>query len=189
MTGQRGVAGAGRECGPVKRTMPGAVGPGGPCVMVIFGAAGDLTRRKLIPALCNLAADDLLSKQFAIIGVSHHDLTTEALRTRLSEEIKTFATTPVAPAIWQRIVERIYYVRGDFHEPATYQQVKQTLAQVASEQNLPPNYFYYLAVAPAFFGVIVRELGAAGLTAEEDGYWRRVIIEKPFGRDSSRPVR
>jgi glucose-6-phosphate 1-dehydrogenase len=176
-------AAPGRECRPMSGTTPRSVGPSDPCVMVIFGAGGDLTRRKLIPALCNLAAAGLLSRQFAIIGVSYHDLSTDALRAKLSEDIKTFATTPVAPEIWQRLVERIHYVQGDFHEPETYEKVREALAQVAAEHGIPPNYFYYLAVAPSFFGVIVRQLGAAGLTAEENGQWRRVIIEKPFGRD------
>ena len=76
---------------------------GDPCVMVIFGAAGDLTRRKLIPALCNLASDGLLADDFAIVGVSYHDLTTEALRARLTDDIRSFATVPVSPEIWNRI--------------------------------------------------------------------------------------
>jgi glucose-6-phosphate 1-dehydrogenase len=156
---------------------------GDPCILVIFGGAGDLTKRKLIPALCNLAEQGFLPQQFGIIAVSYTDLTTETFRQQVTEDIKTFALRPVDPAICQRLVEHTHYVRGDFADPGTYDRLKATLVEVAKEQNLPANYFYYLAVAPRFFGEIVRRLGAAGLVQEENGCWRRVVIEKPFGRD------
>jgi len=154
-----------------------------PCIMVIFGGAGDLTKRKLVPALCNLAEQGFLPQQFAIVAVSATDLTTETLRERFTEEIKTFALRPVDPAIWKRLIEHTYYVRGDFADPSTFGQLKTKLAEVAKQDNIPSNHFYYLAVAPRFFGEIVRQLGAAGLAREENGQWRRVVIEKPFGRD------
>ncbi len=156
---------------------------GDPCILVIFGGAGDLTKRKLIPALCNLAEQGFLPQQFAIIAVTYTDLTTETFRQQVTEDIKTFALRPVDPAISQRLVEHTHYVRGDFADPGTYDRLKAALLEVAKEQNLPANYFYYLAVAPRFFGEIVRRLGAAGLVQEGNGCWRRVVIEKPFGRD------
>src|SRR6266446_2848028 len=115
-----------------------------PCVMVIFGATGDLTKRKLIPALCNLAGDNLLSKQFAIIGFAGNDFTTESFRKTLAEEIPKYSSTKINPG---------------------------------------GNRFFYLAVAPRFFSPIVKQLGQAGLTKEENGQWARVIVEKPFGHD------
>ena len=136
---------------------------GDPCIMVIFGGAGDLTKRKLIPALCNLAEQGFLPQQFAIIAVTYTDLTTETFRQQVTEDIKTFALRPVDTAISQRLVEHTHYVRGDFADPGTYERLKAALVEVANEQNLPANYFYYLAVAPRFFGEIVRRLGAAGL--------------------------
>lgn len=156
---------------------------GDSCIMVIFGGAGDLTKRKLIPALCNLAEQGFLPQQFAIIAVTYTDLTTESFRQQVSDDIKIFALRPVDAAISKRIVEQTYYVRGDFGDPGTYDRLKATLDDVASKENLPANYFYYLAVAPRFFGEIVRRLGAAGLVQEENDCWRRVVIEKPFGRD------
>src|SRR6266446_5890102 len=156
---------------------------GDPCIMVIFGGAGDLSKRKLIPALCNLAEQGFLPQPFAIMAVTYSDLTTETFRQQMTEDIKTFALRPVDPAIRQRLVEHTHYVRGDFADPDTYEQLKARLGEVANQQNLPANYFYYLAVAPRFFGEIVRRLGAAGLAREENGCWRRVVIEKPFGRD------
>jgi glucose-6-phosphate 1-dehydrogenase len=156
---------------------------GDPCVMVIFGAAGDLTKRKLIPALCNLARSGLLSKQFAIIGFAYNDLNTESFRKQLTEDIKEFATCPLEKELWDWFLQRIYYVRGDFKDPAAYQQLKEQIAAAEKAVGGASNNFYYLAVAPGFFGEVVRQLGAAGLTKEENGRWRRVIIEKPFGRD------
>jgi len=156
---------------------------GDPCIMVIFGGAGDLSKRKLIPALCNLAEQGFLPQPFAIMAVTYSDLTTETFRQQMTEDIKTFALRPVDAAIRQRLVEHTHYVRGDFADPDTYEQLKARLGEVANQENLPANYFYYLAVAPRFFGEIVRRLGAAGLAREENGCWRRVVIEKPFGRD------
>jgi glucose-6-phosphate 1-dehydrogenase len=157
--------------------------PGDPCVMVVFGAAGDLTKRKLLPALYNLAGDRLLAKGFAVVGVARAALTTEAFREKLGREIREFATTPVEEALWEWFARRIYYVQGDFRDPATYERLRDLLAEVDREHQTTGNYFYYLATSPSYFADVVQQLGAAGLAQEEPGIWRRVIIEKPFGRD------
>jgi glucose-6-phosphate 1-dehydrogenase len=151
--------------------------------MVIFGGSGDLTKRKLLPALCNLAEQHFLPPQFAMVVVSSTDLTTETLRERFAEDIKTFALRRVDPSLSKRLVDHTYYVRGDFADPSTYQNLKTTLAEITKQENIPNNHFYYLAVAPRFFADIVRGLGEAGLAREERDEWRRVVIEKPFGRD------
>src|ERR1700716_2780570 len=87
-----------------------------PCVMVIFGASGDLTKRKLIPALCNLAQDSHLPKQFAIVGFAANDYSTESYRKMLDEEIPKYAPAPIDPKLWETMAERIYYVSGDFED-------------------------------------------------------------------------
>jgi len=156
---------------------------GDPCIMVIFGGAGDLTKRKLMPALCNLAEQGFVSQQFAVVIVASTAFTTETFRQQLAEDIRTFASRPVDPAIRERLVAHTYYLRGDFADADVYQQLKAILGEVAAKDSVLSNYFYYLAVAPRFFGEIVRQLGAAGLAQEENGQWRRVVIEKPFGRD------
>ena len=97
---------------------------GSPCVMVIFGASGDLTKRKLIPALINLAQEGLLSQQFAIVGFAFDQMNTESFRALLSEEIKKFEDHPVDEKLWQWFLDRIYYVQGDFKDPAAYQRLK-----------------------------------------------------------------
>lgn len=157
--------------------------PADPCAMVICGASGDLTKRKLIPALYNLANDHLLSSEFAIVGFARNDLDTGAFRRQLTEDIKTFATGSVDAEIWEWLLGRTYYVPGDFKDPKAYQKLKEAMAQEIRSHSAHGNVLYYLATAPSLFAEIVRQLGAAGLAHEEDGRWRRVIIEKPFGRD------
>jgi glucose-6-phosphate 1-dehydrogenase len=154
-----------------------------PCVMVIFGASGDLTKRKLVPALCNLVASGLLTEQFVIVGFSGMDYTTESFRAQMGTDIKEFASCDVTPEMWSWFERRLYYVRGDFQDAAAYQRLKDTIAEVEKTHGVPANHLYYLAVAPRFFGEAVKQLGAAGLAEEKDGNWRRVVIEKPFGRD------
>ena len=154
-----------------------------PCVMVIFGYSGDLTRRKLIPALYNLASQQLLSKEFAVIGVGRTPMSDEDARKKLTEDFKKFATGPIDAKLWDTFVARVHYLSGDFDNPATYEVLKNKLAEVDSSQDAHGNYFFYLATAPNFFGDIVERISKVGLMAEDNGHWRRVIIEKPFGHD------
>jgi glucose-6-phosphate 1-dehydrogenase len=154
-----------------------------PCVMVIFGASGDLTKRKLIQALCNLAKDQLLSPQFAVIGFSYDSMTTEAFRAQLSKDIKEFAPEAVNGKQWEWFLERIYYVQGDFQDPAAYEKLRGQIQVAEKAHSTEGNRFFYLAVAPKFFAPVVKQLGQAQLTQEQDGKWARVIVEKPFGRD------
>ena len=168
--------------------LPDASLSGGPCVMVIFGATGDLTKRKLIPALLNLAQEEVLSKQFAIIGVAVNDLTTEAFRDNLGEEMPQFAPDPIDLKMWDWLKERIYFIRGDFANADTFNRLKAQIDVVDKTHGTGGNKFFYLAVAPRFFAPIVQQLGDAGLTKEENGKWARVIVEKPFGHDLASAV-
>ena len=154
-----------------------------PCVMVIFGATGDLTKRKLIPALCNLAADNLLSKQFAIIGFAGNDLNTDSFRKMLADEIPKYSSALIDQKIWSWLAERIYYVKGDFGDPQAFKRLEQQISEADQQHTTGGNKFFYLAVAPRFFSSIVKQLGQAGLTKEENGHWTHVIVEKPFGHD------
>ncbi|HEY8669841.1 MAG TPA: glucose-6-phosphate dehydrogenase [Terriglobales bacterium] len=157
--------------------------PGDPCVMVIFGAAGDLTQRKLIPALYNLAKAQLLSREFAIVGVARSPLSTEDFRSKLAEDIRHYAGE-VDADIWEWFARRLYYVAAEFNDKSLYPQLKTTLEKVDKDHGTRGNYFFYLATAPSFFGSIVEQLAAVGLMDEDNGHhWRRVIVEKPFGHD------
>lgn len=155
---------------------------GDPCIMVIFGGAGDLTKRKLIPALYNLEQNHLLPEEFAIVGVSSAQIGSDDYREKLGQDIREFATTRVESESWDWFSKRLYYMPGDFGDAGAYTRLRDMLKQVEAERGTKGNCLFYLATAPRFFGEIVKQLGAAGL-AQENGQWRRVIIEKPFGRD------
>jgi glucose-6-phosphate 1-dehydrogenase len=157
--------------------------PGDPCVMVIFGASGDLTKRKLIPALYNLARENLLSREFAVVGCARSPLTVAAFREKMSQEIREFDTGQVNPDLWDRFVKQLYYLPGDVQDEGFYPKLQELLNQIDKDHNTRGNYFYYMAMAPDFFRPTVQRLGNSGLVREEQGHWRRVIIEKPFGRD------
>ena len=154
-----------------------------PCIMVIFGAAGDLTKRKLIPALYNLKHRNLLSDNFAVIGVARAELNDQEFRSRLSDDMREFATDDIDPNEWAWLEERLYYLSGDFNDDQTYSRLKDLLEKIDKERNGRGNYFFYLATAPEYFAPVVQKLGAVGLTGEENNHWRRAVIEKPFGRD------
>jgi len=134
--------------------------PGDPCIMVIFGAAGDLTRRKLLPALYNLAKAQLLSREFAIVGVAHNAMSTDDFRKKLSEDIRRYAGSEIDPDIWEWFTRRIYYVTAEFDDKDLYSKLKTDLAKVDKDHSTHGNYFFYLATAPRFFGPVVAISGA-----------------------------
>src|ERR1700758_3190497 len=156
---------------------------GDPCVMVIFGAAGDLTGRMLIPALYNLARAGLLSREFAVLGVARAKLSEEEFRKRVYDDIKEYCGDCVDHQLWEWFSQRFYYLAGDFNDDALYQKLKDSLAQLDQQHSTRQNFFYYLAVAPNYFGPIVLKLAATGLMDQSNNRWRRVVIEKPFGHD------
>ena len=158
-----------------------------PNIMVIFGASGDLTKRKLIPALYNLSRDGLLSGDFAVIGVSRRDMTHEEFRAKLGEELGEHLPSDIDPALWEKLRDRLYYSAGDVNDPACYERLSELMRELDAKHQTKSNYFYYLATAPRFFSPVVAQLGQAGLVTEDEdgdqGPWRRVIFEKPFGTD------
>jgi glucose-6-phosphate 1-dehydrogenase len=162
---------------------PVAGQPAGPCAAVIFGASGDLTKRKLLPALVNLATDKLLPKDFAVIGIARRPMSSEEFRRKIGDELRELMPEAKHGAMWSWLEPRLYYLSGDLQDPATYRALKELLARCDREHNTAGNYLFYLSTAPNLFGAAAKRLGEAGLTAEEGGRWRRVIIEKPFGRD------
>ena len=164
-------------------TNPGEDRPGDPCTIVIFGSAGDLTKRKLIPALYNLRLHGLLPKDFAVVGVARRDMSHEAFREQTTKEVHQFATTKVDDSIWAEFRGRLYFCPGEFPDPSTYKRLGDILETAAKSHNTGGNVLFYLSTPPEFFAEIVQQLGAAKLVEESDHVWKRVIIEKPFGRD------
>src|SRR5512147_784134 len=157
--------------------------PGDSCAFVVFGAMGDLTKRKLLPALYNLRANGLLPRNVAIVGVARRPLDNAGYREYANKVLREFATRPVEDAVWADYLERIHYVKGDFEDPATYKGVADALAHATQVHGTSGNAIFYLATPPDEFGTITRGLAQAGLTREDGNGWRRIIIEKPFGHD------
>ena len=167
-----------------RSTPPDHRHPGPPCIFVIFGASGDLTKRKLIPSLFNLRCLGLLPDRFAVIGVAITPGDDASFRAQLSGDIQHFATHPVDPAGWDAFVSACYYIAGDFNDTAVFTALKDKIATVQHDRKIPgQNVVFNLAVTPTLFGTVAAQIGAAGLLQETPDGYRRVIIEKPFGRD------
>jgi glucose-6-phosphate 1-dehydrogenase len=159
--------------------------PGDPCIFVVFGATGDLFKRKLLPALYNLRALGLLPREFAVVGAVRRDLDDGAFRAEADEAIQAFATGPVDAAVWADFRGRLYCVSGDLDEAATYRELSDRLAILDSQCGTQGNVLFYLATPPEAFAPLSARLGEIGLlrAGSGSGRWRRVIVEKPFGRD------
>ena len=158
-----------------------------PCTIVIFGASGDLTSRKLIPALYHLYTEKQLPQPFRIIGVARRDKTNESWRQELLEALGRFSRSKgVDSALWEEFSKALHYCEGDISQPETYEALKRQLAAFESEA-LQKNLLFYLAIQPSQFGQVAECLHASGLLhkAGASPFFQRVIIEKPFGHDLS----
>lgn len=160
-----------------------------PCVMVIFGVSGDLTARKLMPSLYDLAVGHPLPEGFSIVGVSHRDWDDDAFRQQMREAVEEGARAPVTDETWELFAQGLFYVKGDFDADATYTKLKSRLEKVDQERRAHGNRLFYLATSPRFYGPIIQHLGASGIAHRQDIYynkpdnWNRIVVEKPFGRD------
>lgn len=152
--------------------------------MVIFGATGDLTKRKLFPALYNLAKGGFLPEHFAVIGVGRQELETKDFRLQIIENLREFCPKPVDTKLLKWFEERTYYTGGDFDEDKKlFKDLKALLADVCATHEIPENIFYYMATPPDLFANVAQKVVKNGMGREENGFWRRFIFEKPFGRD------
>ena len=172
--------------------------------MVIFGASGDMAKRLLIPALYNLSRTKVLPEKFALIGVDLAEGTAESWREHLYDMLKTFVGNATAEfhidrideAAWRRLAEKMSYIQGDLTKPELYEKIRGALDDAEKAYGTQGNAIFYLAVADRFFGIAVEQLGKARLTDQGDDkngklrFWRRVVIEKPFGHslDSARQL-
>src|SRR5207244_2814050 len=145
------------------------------CLLVIFGATGDLTKRLLTPALYNLACDKLLPEHFAIVGLGRTTGTTEAFREQLTEDIKKFSTrSNFDEAVWQQFLPRLHYGSLSFDDLQGYRDLAGLLEKLAEEFQTSGNILFYLATPPSLFGTICEKLHQAGFTRTTIG-WRRII--------------
>jgi glucose-6-phosphate 1-dehydrogenase len=161
----------------------GSTPPGNPCVLVIFGASGDLTKRLLMPAIYNLACDGLLPKQFALVGVGRSELSAEKFREKMTEDIKTFSTrTKFDEGVWQDLVSRFYFSQLAYDEHEGYKRMAELLGKLDAQYRTDGNILVYMAVPPVLFGQISKQVHESGLMKRDKG-WTRIIVEKPFGHD------
>jgi glucose-6-phosphate 1-dehydrogenase len=152
----------------------------GATTLVIFGASGDLTRRKLLPALYQLSRGERLPARFAIVGVARTPHTDDEFREEFSDAIRAASgDDAAADEVARSIGARMYYIAGDFDNPDLYTQLGERLRTIGEDGGV----LYYLAIPPAAYANVVRRLGAAGLAGTPPHGWRRIIVEKPFGRD------
>ncbi len=156
--------------------------PPHPATLVIFGGAGDLARRLLFPALCNLRNNGLLPDDFAVIGMGRRELGDEAYREEIGTSVSRFASCPPPADEWADFADRTYFVRGDFADAQSFRRLGARLEEISRRHHTLGNVLFYLATPPSEFGPIVGQLGKAGLARSDEG-WRRVVVEKPFGRD------
>jgi glucose-6-phosphate 1-dehydrogenase len=154
-----------------------------PCSVVIFGATGDLTHRKLVPALYNLAADGELPPAVAVIGFARREKSDDDFRRELEESTRKFSRQSVRDEIWKAFAQSIFYHQSDFGDESGYKTLATKLDKIDKERGTRGNRLFYFAVAPDQFEPILKHLKAAGLNQAREGSWARVIVEKPFGTD------
>jgi glucose-6-phosphate 1-dehydrogenase len=154
-----------------------------PNAMVIFGAGGDLTKRKLIPALFHLCSARLLPESFAVLGLDRLDMDDDGFRGLLAENIGEHVGAAFDQDVWERLRERIRYMKIDMLEGSDYERLHACLNEIDATQGTDGSYLFYMAIPPSLFTRVTRHLGEAGLLHETESAWRRVVIEKPFGRD------
>ena len=170
------------ESNPLRQALPRAK-VAEPCSVVLFGATGDLTHRKLVPALYHLDQGGHLPGECAIVGFARRDWSDQQFR----DELKKSLANPKDPEFeesWAEFSPRITFNQSNFDDPNGYQKLKEQLERIDATRGTRGNRLFYLAVSPEYFAVIVDRLGQAGLIYEDDqGPWSRVVIEKPFGHD------
>jgi glucose-6-phosphate 1-dehydrogenase len=168
------------EASPVQYEQP-TLPQAEPCVVVIFGATGDLTKRKLMPALCRLLGQGCL-ESVHILGVGRNPMPEDEFQSLVREAIdNSKKIEQLDDEHWRKFTKRLHYMAGELDNANTYNQVSARLEELAREVSTK-NRLFYLATPPSLFSMIVKQLGESGL-AHEDGYWSRIVIEKPFGRD------
>jgi glucose-6-phosphate 1-dehydrogenase len=158
-----------------------------PAAVVIFGANGDLTRRKLMPALYRLAFERRLAPGFAVVGISRTPLSDADFRARMRSGVEKYLEdSPFDAALWDEFERGLFYLAGDLEDAALYTALRTRLDAVAADRRTAGNVLFYLSTQPSYYARIAEGIGSAGLQhAAESGAWRRIIVEKPFGHDTS----
>ena len=155
----------------------------GPCGLVLFGVTGDLARKKLLPAIYDLANRGLLPPGFSLVGFARRDWANQDFGQVVHDAVRQHARTPFSEDVWRNLSEGFRFVPGTFDDPAAFDLLAETVADLDRERGTGGNHAFYLSIPPSFFAQVCEQLERCGLTKAEGDSWRRVIIEKPFGHD------
>jgi glucose-6-phosphate 1-dehydrogenase len=165
---------------PQDRRLPRIAGP---CSLVLFGVTGDLSRKKLMPAVYDLANRGLLPPGFALVGFARREWANQDFAEVVHEAVKTHARTPFREEVWKQLSEGFRFVSGDFADDAAFAHLRETVDELDEARGTSGNHAFYLSIPPGFFPDVVGQLKEHGLADGGGGSWRRVVIEKPFGHD------
>ncbi|MCU1506421.1 MAG: glucose-6-phosphate 1-dehydrogenase [Microbacteriaceae bacterium] len=155
----------------------------GPSSLIIFGVTGDLSRKKLMPAVYDLANRGLLPPGFALVGFARRDWEDQDFARVVHDAVKQYARTPFDEDVWAQLAQGIRFVQGEFDDDAAFEQLKETLDELDHTRGTMGNHAFYLSIPPKSFPQVTEQLRRSGLAEQSDGQWRRVVIEKPFGSD------
>ncbi|WP_121710995.1 glucose-6-phosphate dehydrogenase [Streptomyces sp. E5N91] len=165
---------------PQDRRLPRIAGPSG---LVIFGVTGDLSRKKLMPAVYDLANRGLLPPGFSLVGFARRDWEDQDFAEVVHDAVREHARTPFREEVWQQLSEGMRFIPGDFDDDNAFEQLRKAVEELDASRGTSGNYAFYLSVPPKFFPKVVQQLKKHGLTDAPEGSWRRAVIEKPFGHD------
>ena len=155
----------------------------GPCGLVVFGVTGDLARKKIMPAIYDLANRGLLPPSFALVGFARREWADQDFTQIVHDAVREHARTEFREDVWTQLAEGIRFVMGDFDDDNAFDELASTLGQLDAVRGTRGNHAFYLSIPPRFFGTVVQQLSRCGLATPEGEAWRRVVIEKPFGHD------
>ncbi|WP_031019819.1 glucose-6-phosphate dehydrogenase [Streptomyces sp. NRRL S-1314] len=165
---------------PADRRLPRIAGPSG---LVIFGVTGDLSRKKLMPAVYDLANRGLLPPGFSLVGFARREWANEDFAQEVHDAVKEHARTPFREEVWQQLIQGMRFVQGTFDDDESFERLRGTIEELDKAQGTGGNFAFYLSVPPRSFPVVIQQLKKHGLADQTGGSWRRAVIEKPFGHD------
>lgn len=165
---------------PDDRRLPKVAGP---CALILFGVTGDLARKKIMPAIYDLANRGFLPPGFGLVGFARREWDNEDFAAEVHDAVREHARTPFREDVWQQLSEGIRFVAGDIEDPASYTALKSEIDLLDAQRGTMGNHAFYLSIPPGLFPVVIRHLQESGLTERVADEWRRVVIEKPFGHD------
>jgi glucose-6-phosphate 1-dehydrogenase len=165
---------------PEDRRLPRIAGP---CGMVLFGVTGDLSRKKIMPAIYDLANRGLLPPGFSLVGFARRDWADQDFAQIVHDSVKEHARTEFREEVWKQLAEGFRFVPGNFDDDVAFDQLRRTIEELDQLRGTAGNFAFYLAIPPGFFGDVVGQLKEHGLAQPPEGSWRRVVVEKPFGHD------